>query len=72
MSISSRIFLTSKLGVSAHKPQGQQNKQQDSQGHPDAQWNNGTLRLAAVLHEEIETAGQTDKNTKHYNDDEEI
>jgi hypothetical protein len=25
------------LAVSAHKPQGQQNKQQDSQGHPDAQ-----------------------------------
>ncbi len=60
------------LDVFAHKTQRQQNKQHDSQSHPNAQWNNGSLRLAAIPYEEIETTAQTDNNTKHHNDNEEI
>ena len=56
----------------AHESNRQQNEQRYRQSDSNTQRYDGALRRAAVPHEKIETASETNNNTDHYNDNENI
>lgn len=55
-----------------HEPYCQQDEQQDGQTYTNTERNNGSLGLAAVLHEVVETAAEADDNAEHHKNYQEI